>query len=111
MPASERLWCARGWPVTSEFSGFTHVGSLAKGDPTRSEGRAGWLTFAVMRERVGQWSQWIPDGAGDIAVLLMQLFIALTVIGWAYNRGFRAPERGPLIRLPLLTLSFGLALL
>lgn len=53
----------------------------------------------------------MPDGAGDIAVLLVQLFIALALIGWAYNRGFRATERGPLIRLPLLTLSFGLALL
>lgn len=84
---------------------------MAKGRLTRSEGATELLNFAVMRERIGQWSQGIPDGAGDIAVLLMQLFIALTVIGWAYNRGFRAPERGPLIRLPLLTLSFGLALL
>ena len=64
-----------------------------------------------MRERIGQWSHLIPEGAGDIVVLLVQLFIALTLIGWAYNRGFRATERGPIVRLPLLTLAFGLALL
>ena len=64
-----------------------------------------------MRERIGQWSHLIPEGTGDIVVLLVQLFIALTLIGWAYNRGFRATERGPVIRLPLLTLAFGLSLL
>ncbi len=64
-----------------------------------------------MRERLGQWWHFIPAGTGDIVALFLQVFVALALIGWAYNRGFRAMERGPVVRLPLLTIAFGLALL
>ncbi|MBZ0205890.1 MAG: hypothetical protein K8H89_06160 [Flavobacteriales bacterium] len=67
--------------------------------------------FAAMRQYVDQWRHLLPAGTGDVLVLLVQLIVVLTVVGWAYNRGFRAHDRGPLLRLPLLTLSFGLALL
>ena len=43
-------------------------------------------------------------------MLLVELVVALTVLGWAYNRGYRNTERGPLLRLPLLTGAFGLGL-
>ncbi len=59
---------------------------------------------------MGQLWHLIPAGTGDIIVLLIQLLVALALIGWAYNRGFRAMERGPIVRLPLLTVAFGLAL-
>jgi hypothetical protein len=63
-----------------------------------------------MRERIADWMHMVPEGTGDTVVLLVQLFVALALIGWAYNRGFRAMERGPVVRLPLLTVAFGLAL-
>ncbi len=53
----------------------------------------------------------LPEGTGDIAVLLLQLLVALVLVGWAYNKGFRPVERGPLVRLLWLTLAFGTALL
>ncbi|MBS1546713.1 MAG: hypothetical protein JST38_20005 [Bacteroidetes bacterium] len=63
-----------------------------------------------MRERITGWMHLIPEGTGDLVILLIQLFVVLALIGWAYNRGFRAMERGPIVRLPLLTVAFGLAL-
>ncbi|MBS1568125.1 MAG: hypothetical protein JST45_01665 [Bacteroidetes bacterium] len=63
-----------------------------------------------MRERLGHLWHLIPPGTGDALVLLIQLLVALALIGWAYNRGFRAMERGPIVRLPMLTVAFGLAL-
>ncbi|MBK7286440.1 MAG: hypothetical protein IPI95_04660 [Flavobacteriales bacterium] len=70
-----------------------------------------FLKFAVMREQMDHWWRIFPAGTGDVVVLLVQLIVALAVVGWAYNRGYRAHDRGPLLRLPLLTVSFGLALL
>lgn len=68
-------------------------------------------TFAAMRERMTGWLHLLPEGTGDAVVLLVELVVVLALVGWAYNRGFRPVERGPLMRLPLLTLSFGVALL
>ncbi|MCL4280890.1 MAG: hypothetical protein KJZ58_01380 [Flavobacteriales bacterium] len=64
-----------------------------------------------MREQLAQWTHLVPEGTGGLVVLLVEVFTALAIVGWAYNRGFRPTERGSLVRLPLLTLSFGLALL
>jgi hypothetical protein len=57
-----------------------------------------------------QWWHMLPAGSGDLVALFLQLLVALMLLGWAYNRGFRARDRGPLIRLPLLTVAYGLAL-
>lgn len=64
-----------------------------------------------MRERITEWMHLLPEGTGAVMALLLQLFVALTLVGWAYNRGFRPVERGPIIRLLLLVPAFGLALL
>lgn len=64
-----------------------------------------------MRERITEWMHLLPEGTGAVMVLLLQVFVALTLVGWAYNRGFRPVERGPIIRLLLLVPAFGLALL
>ena len=64
-----------------------------------------------MREQMEHWGRFLPAGTGDIIVLLVQLIVAVALVGWAYNRGYRAHDRGPMLRLPLLTVSFGLALL
>lgn len=64
-----------------------------------------------MREQVTEWMHWLPKGTGDVLVLLLQVAAALVLVGWAYNRGFRPVERGPVIRPLLLVPAFGLALL
>lgn len=64
-----------------------------------------------MRSTFDQWSAQLPEGVGIIVVLFLQLIVALALVGWAYNRGFRKAERGSLVRLPLLLVSFALALL
>ncbi|HRN37825.1 MAG TPA: hypothetical protein PLV70_09990 [Flavobacteriales bacterium] len=64
-----------------------------------------------MRERITEWMHLLPEGTGGTLLLLVQLVVALTLVGWAYNRGFRPVERGPIIRLLLLIPAFGLALL
>ncbi|MBS1938383.1 MAG: hypothetical protein JST98_10350 [Bacteroidetes bacterium] len=64
-----------------------------------------------MRERITEWMHLLPEGTGAVMALLLQVFVALTLVGWAYNRGFRPVERGPIIRLLLLVPAFGLALL
>ncbi|MBK9419996.1 MAG: hypothetical protein IPN44_02970 [Flavobacteriales bacterium] len=64
-----------------------------------------------MWERISQWWDLLPDGGSGIFLLLIELVVALTAMGWAYNRGYRNTERGPILRLPLLTVAFGLALL
>lgn len=67
--------------------------------------------FANMWERIAQWWALLPDGGSGIALLLVELVVALTALGWAYNRGYRNTDRGPVLRLPLLTVAFGLGLL
>ncbi|HMN06547.1 MAG TPA: hypothetical protein PKD45_12540 [Flavobacteriales bacterium] len=64
-----------------------------------------------MRERIAEWKHMLPDGTGEVAVLVAQLLVVLLVVGWAYNRGFRPVERGPLVRLHLLVIGMGEALL
>ncbi len=64
-----------------------------------------------MRGRITEWLHLLPAGTGDVLVLLLQLMVALALVGWAYNRGFRLVERGPVVRLLLLLPAFGLALL
>lgn len=65
----------------------------------------------MMRELLAKWTQLVPEGTGALVVLLVEVFVALALVGWAYNRGFRPTERGGLVRLPLLILAYGLALL
>ena len=64
-----------------------------------------------MGERIAHWWHRMPDGGSGIILLLVELVVALTAMGWAYNRGYRNTERGSVLRLPLLTVAFGLGLL
>jgi len=47
----------------------------------------------------------------ELLTLFGILLVALAIIGWCYNRGFRPAERGPLISWPLLLPAYGLVLL
>ena len=63
-----------------------------------------------MRTKLEEWWHLLPAGSGELVTLFLQVLVVLVLMGWAYNRGFRARDRGPLVRLPLLTICFGLAL-
>jgi hypothetical protein len=52
-----------------------------------------------MGERIAQWWHLMPDGGSGIILLLVELVVALTAMGWAYNRGYRNTERGSVLRL------------
>ncbi|MBL7981026.1 MAG: hypothetical protein JNL52_04370 [Flavobacteriales bacterium] len=43
--------------------------------------------------------------------LFLLLVVVLALVGWAWNRGFRPADRGPLVSWSLLVSSFGLVLL
>lgn len=67
--------------------------------------------LAAMWDRIAQWWASVPDGGSGIILLLVELVVALSLLGWSYNRGYRNTERGPVLRLPMLTVAFGLGLL
>lgn len=64
----------------------------------------------AMRSRLIEWMDALPAGIGGSVVLFLQLLVAVVLIGWAYNRGFRPTDRGPMVRRPLLIIGYGLAL-
>lgn len=47
----------------------------------------------------------------ELLTLLAMLLVALALIGFAWNRGFRPADRGPLITWPVLFLTYTLVLL
>lgn len=63
-----------------------------------------------MRSRITEWMEGFSSGGGGLVLLFLELLVAVVLIGWAYNRGFRPTDRGPLVRWPLLIIGYGLAL-
>lgn len=64
-----------------------------------------------MRTEVDRWLNAFSHGWVELLTLLGMLAVALVIIGWCYNRGFRPADRGPVLRLPVLIICAGLVVL
>ena len=64
-----------------------------------------------MRTEADRWLGALFHGWVELLTLFVMLFVALAIIGWCFNRGFRPADRGPLIPVQLLLTCYGLVLL
>lgn len=55
-----------------------------------------------MRTEADRWVGALFHGWVELLTLFSILLIALALMGWAWNRGFRPADRGPLVSAPLL---------
>lgn len=63
-----------------------------------------------MRTEADRWLGALFHGWVELVTLFGILVVALAIIGWCYNRGFRPADRGPLISWALLLSAYGLVL-
>jgi hypothetical protein len=64
-----------------------------------------------MRTEADRWLGALFHGWVEVLTLFLLLTVMLALIGWAWNRGFRPADRGPLVPVTLLVPAFGLVLL
>lgn len=64
-----------------------------------------------MRTEADRWLGALFHGWVELLTLLALLSAALFLMGWAWNRGFRPADRGPLLSVPLLLAGYALVLL
>ena len=64
-----------------------------------------------MRTESDRWLGALFHGWVELLTLFGMLVLALIIIGWCYNRGFRPAERGPTVSWQLLLPAYGLILL
>ncbi|HMC98137.1 MAG TPA: hypothetical protein VKG92_10810 [Flavobacteriales bacterium] len=64
-----------------------------------------------MRTESDRWLGALFHGWVELLTLFVMLVVALAIIGWCYNRGFRPADRGPVVSWPLLLPAHGLMLL
>lgn len=64
-----------------------------------------------MRTEADRWLGALFHGWVEVLTLFLLLTVVLALIGWAWNRGFRPADRGPLVPTTLLIPAFGLVLL
>ncbi|MBK8499142.1 MAG: hypothetical protein IPL52_10055 [Flavobacteriales bacterium] len=64
-----------------------------------------------MRTEADRWLGALLHGWVELLTLFGILLLVLAVIGWCYNRGFRPADRGPLVPVQLLLVSYALILL
>lgn len=64
-----------------------------------------------MRTEADRWLGALFHGWVELLTLFVVLLLALAVIGWCYNRGFRPADRGPLVPVQLLLVSYAVVLL
>ncbi|MCB9185078.1 MAG: hypothetical protein H6591_14305 [Flavobacteriales bacterium] len=64
-----------------------------------------------MRTEADRWLGALFHGWVELLTVLALLFVGLAMIGWAFNRGFRPADRGPVVSVPLLLAGFALTLL
>ena len=64
-----------------------------------------------MRTEADRWLGALFHGWVEVLTLFLLLTGMLALIGWAWNRGFRPADRGPLVPATLLIPAFGLVLL
>jgi hypothetical protein len=68
-------------------------------------------TLRAVRETFQRSWRDLPATLQQDLTMLAILSGILLLLGWAYNRGFRRTERGPLLRMPLFFITGGVALL
>ncbi len=61
-----------------------------------------------MRTETDRLVGWLLHGWVEQITLFAVLLVALILMGWSWNRGFRPAERGPVVTWPLLILGFGM---
>jgi hypothetical protein len=64
-----------------------------------------------MRTEADRWVGALFHGWVELLTLFVMLFIALAIIGWCWNRGFRPADRGPLVSTALLAVCYASVLL
>jgi len=64
-----------------------------------------------MRTEADRWLGALFHGWVELVTLFALLLVALAIIGWCWNRGFRPADRGPLVAWPMLVTGFGMLLL
>lgn len=63
-----------------------------------------------MRTEADRWVGTLLHGWVEVLTLFLLLVMMLALVGWAWNRGFRPADRGPLVSWSLLVAAFGLVL-
>lgn len=64
-----------------------------------------------MRTESDRWLGALFHGWVELLTLFGMLVLAMAIIGWCYNRGFRPADRGPVVSWQLLLPAYGLILL
>ncbi|MBK7382007.1 MAG: hypothetical protein IPI81_01530 [Flavobacteriales bacterium] len=64
-----------------------------------------------MRTEADRWLGALFHGWVELLTLFLMLLVALAIIGWCWNRGFRPADRGPVVPVMLLLVGYGLILL
>lgn len=64
-----------------------------------------------MRSEADRWLGALFHGWVELLTLFTVLLTALALMGWAWNRGFRPADRGPLVSVPLLMAGTAMVLL
>jgi len=64
-----------------------------------------------MRTESDRWLGALFHGWVEILTLFALLLVAVTLFSWAWNRGFRPADRGPLVSAPLLLAGTAMILL
>lgn len=64
-----------------------------------------------MRTEADRWLGALFHGWVEVLTLFLLLTLVMALLGWAWNRGFRPADRGPLVPLSLLVPAFGMVLL
>lgn len=64
-----------------------------------------------MRTEADRWLGAVFHGWVELLTLSVMLLVGLAIVGWAWNRGFRPSDRGPLVSVPLLIAGLSLILL
>lgn len=64
-----------------------------------------------MRTEADRWLGALFHGWVELLTLFLLLLVALALIGWCWNRGFRPADRGSIVPLPLLLTCYALVLL
>lgn len=64
-----------------------------------------------MRTEADRWVGALFHGWVELLTLFVMLLVALAIIGWCWNRGFRPADRGPLISMALLATGYAMVLL
>ncbi len=63
-----------------------------------------------MRSEAERWTGALLHGWVELLTLFGMLLVAIALIGWCWNRGLRAADRGSVVSWPLLLAGYALVL-